>query len=99
MEGDSGDEAGVDDLDVAEGGNGTEVEYDGAGGEVGDLVFGKGAGEVFVRWGVEVRVVRVFLFILLLFGFACFGGGVCGAANYFIFCDLFIGLVVVVGES
>ena len=39
MEGDSGDEAGVDDLDVAEGGNGTEVEYDGAGGEVGDLVF------------------------------------------------------------
>ena len=39
MEGDSGDETGVDDLDVAEGGNGAEVEDYGAGGEVGDLVF------------------------------------------------------------
>lgn len=39
MEGDSGNKAGVDDLDVAEGEDGAEIEDDGAGGEVGDLVF------------------------------------------------------------
>lgn len=103
LEPDSGDEAGVDDLDGAEGGDEAEVEDDGAGGEICYLVFREGAGEVYVCWRVAVPVVRLFFLFLLLFALFGFTGCVCsrgcdGAAQDFLvklfFCTWFVGLVV-----
>jgi len=59
LEGDAGDEAGVDDGDGAEGGERADFEDDGAGGEVGDLGGGEGGGEAGVDGGTVGEGVGV----------------------------------------